>query len=228
MRLTCALAITLWLSFPAAGMASPQQDTSGSASRDAQAAAPSAMPSAKPAEDQEKDSPAQNAPAEKPRTESAPSDQLPEETSPVTPPSSPPQPPPTKVPESAAKKKTHAASASTVKKHRKRTARAASGVPRKVVIREGGASEPAAQIAPGMPPAEAARERHDAEQWLGTTDDQLKHLAGHTLDARQQETVAQIHNYMDGARTALKEGDVGRASTLAQKAHLLSDDLVKH
>jgi hypothetical protein len=27
---------------------------------------------------------------------------------------------------------------------------------------------------------------------------------------------------------ALQEGDVRRASTLAQKAHLLSEDLVKH
>jgi hypothetical protein len=33
---------------------------------------------------------------------------------------------------------------------------------------------------------------------------------------------------MDGARSALKEGDVRRASTLAEKAQLLSDDLVKH
>jgi hypothetical protein len=96
------------------------------------------------------------------------------------------------------------------------------------VVREGGATEPAAQIVPGMTPEEATRQRRNAEKWLGSTDDQLKQLAGRTLDARQKETVGQIHNYIDGARSALKEGDVGRASTLAQKAHLLSDDLVKH
>jgi len=39
--------------------------------------------------------------------------------------------------------------------------------------------------------------------------------------------VAQIRNYMDGARSALKEGDVRRANTLALKAHLLSEELVK-
>jgi hypothetical protein len=33
---------------------------------------------------------------------------------------------------------------------------------------------------------------------------------------------------MDGARSALQEGDLRRASTLAEKAHLLADDLVKH
>ncbi len=96
------------------------------------------------------------------------------------------------------------------------------------MVREGGANEPAAQIVPGMTPAETTRQRQNAEQWLQSTDDQLKLLAGRTLDAQQQETVGQIHNYLDDARTALKEGDVRRASTLAQKAYLLADDLVKH
>jgi hypothetical protein len=79
-----------------------------------------------------------------------------------------------------------------------------------------------------MTPAEAARQRQNAEQLLGSTDDQLKQLAGRTLDARQQETAGQIRNYMDGARSALKEGDLRRAGTLAEKAHLLVDDLVTH
>ena len=48
------------------------------------------------------------------------------------------------------------------------------------------------------------------------------------MDAQQQETVGQIRNYMEGARAALKEGDVQRAGTLAGKAHLLADDLAKH
>ena len=120
------------------------------------------------------------------------------------------------------------APASGTAKLRKRAAAAPDGVPRKIVVREGGASEPAAQIAPGMTPAEAARERQNAEQLLGAAGDQVKQLAGRTLDARQQETVGQIRNYMAGARSALQEGDVRRASTLAQKAHLLAEDLVKH
>jgi hypothetical protein len=131
------------------------------------------------------------------------------------------------VPESVAKKKTEAGAASGAKKSRKRKAPTPDGAPRKIVVREGGASEPAAQIAPGMTPAEATRQRHNAEQLLGATDDKLKRLAGRTLDAKQQETVGQIRNYMEGARSALKEGDVRRANTLAQKAHLLSEDLVK-
>jgi hypothetical protein len=96
------------------------------------------------------------------------------------------------------------------------------------VVREGGAVEPAAQIAPGLTPAEATRQRQNAERLLGTTDDRLKQLAARTLDGRQQETVGQIRNYVVGARSALKEGDVRRAGTLAEKAHLLVEDLVKH
>jgi len=131
-------------------------------------------------------------------------------------------------PKNMAKEKTDAGSASGNRRRRKRAASAPNGAPHKTVVREGGASEPAAQIAPGMTPAEATRQRHNAEQLLGATDDKLKRLAGRPLDAKQQEAVAQIRNYMDGARSALKEGDVRRANTLAQKAHLLSEDLVKH
>jgi hypothetical protein len=131
-------------------------------------------------------------------------------------------------PENVAKEKTDTGSARRVRKRRKRASSAPNGAPHKIVVREGGASEPAAQIAPGMTPAETTRQRHNAEQLLGSTDDKLKRLAGRPLDAKQQETVGQIRNYMEGARSALKEGDVRRATTLAQKAHLLSEDLVKH
>jgi hypothetical protein len=99
--------------------------------------------------------------------------------------------------------------------------------PRKVVVRKGGASEPAAQIAPGLTPAEAVRQRQSVERLLGATDDQLQMLGARPLDAKRQETVGQIRNYLDQARLALKEGDLRRANTLAEKAHLLSDDLVK-
>jgi hypothetical protein len=128
----------------------------------------------------------------------------------------------------AAKTQTNTSSATSTRKRHKHPVPAPDGTPRKVVVREGGASEPASQIAPDITPAEATRQRQNAERLLGSTDEQLKRLAGRTLDAGRQETVGQIHNYMDDARSALKEGDVGRAKTLAQKAHLLADDLEKH
>jgi len=210
MRFTCALAIALWLSFPSAGMALWQQDP-GSANSAGQTPGVPAAP-----------------------VENAPARQVPAETTPTVPAN--PQNPAIKrqnAPESAAKKKMHAGSASGTsargtRKRRKRTASAPDGAPRKIVVREGGAIEPPAQIAPGMTLAEATRQRQNAERLLNSTDDRLKQLAERTLDARQQETVGQIRNYMDGAHSALKEGDVRRASTLAEKAHLLAEDLVKH
>ena len=216
MRFAFELAIALWLSFPAAGMASRQQDSAGSTNSAAQAPAAPAAPAEKaPAEN----SPAERAPTGKPQTETAPAEQVPADTAPAA---------EKKASESVAKEKMDAGSASGTRKRRKRTAPTPDGASRKIVVREGGAREPAAQIATGITPAEATRQRQNAEHLLGSTDDQLKRLAGRTLDARQQETVGQIRNYMDGARSALKEGDVLRANTLAVKAHLLSEDLVKH
>jgi hypothetical protein len=203
MRLACGLAIALGLSFPPAGMACSEQDPAGSADGRRPAA-----PTPK------KDAPAETAPAEKASPGQVPADGTPASGKSTS--------------ESVRKKKIDAGSPIRTRKLPKRTTPAANGAPRHIVVREGGASEPAAQIAPDITPAEATRERQNAEQWLGSADAQLKRLAARTLDARQQETVGQIRNYMDGARSALKEGDVRRASTLAKKAQLLSDDLVKH
>lgn len=96
------------------------------------------------------------------------------------------------------------------------------------VVPEGGAKEPPAQIAPGLAPDEAKRNRREAEQWLTATDDQLKELANRHLSEPRQEVVSQVRNYQLGARSALKEGDLRRAHTLALKAHLLADDMIKH
>lgn len=134
--------------------------------------------------------------------------------------------------ESVGKKKADGAPASKIAKrrrvHKSVPKPAPAGEPRKIVVREGGAIEPPAQIVPGMAPQEASQERQNAVELLSSTEWNLKQLAGRTLDSRQQETVAQIHNYVDGARSALKDGDAQRAHTLALKAHLLADDLVKH
>jgi hypothetical protein len=122
---------------------------------------------------------------------------------------------------SGATPKSHA-----VGKHVRSTA--PDGKPRKVVVREGGADEPTAQIVTGMAPEEANRQRQRAEELLKSTDETLRRTDPLTLNARQQETVSQIHNYMEGARAALKEGDLSRARTLAVKAGLLADDLTRH
>jgi len=102
------------------------------------------------------------------------------------------------------------------------------GEPRKTVVHQGGASEPIAQILPGITLEEASHQRENAEQLLASTESNLKQLAARTLNPNQQEMFVQIRHYIDGARSALKESDTQRAHTLALKAYLLSDDLVKH
>jgi len=102
------------------------------------------------------------------------------------------------------------------------------GEPRKTVVHQGGASEPIAQILPGITLEEASHQRENAEHLLVSTESNLKQLAARTLNPNQQEMFVQIRHYMDGARSALKESDTQRAHTLALKAYLLSDDLVKH
>lgn len=102
------------------------------------------------------------------------------------------------------------------------------GEPRKIIIRRGGVSEPITQIIPGMTLDESNRLREEARDLLTAADSDLKKLASRTLNANHQETVSQIHHYMDIARSALRDGDIERAHTVARKAQLLSDDLVKH
>lgn len=99
--------------------------------------------------------------------------------------------------------------------------------PRKIVVHQGGTTEPGAQILPGMTPEEAARQRESTEQFLAAAETSLQQLAYRPIDKNKQDTVVQIRQYMDASRAALKDSDPQRAHTLAQKAYLLSDDLVK-
>jgi hypothetical protein len=139
--------------------------------------------------------------------------------------------PPQFAPDSATKADTKPKAPATTnsQKQRKRKSSPASvDEPRKIVIRHGGTSEPTAQIVPGMPAEEAARLRSEMGQLVSATEVDLQRLAARILNANQQETVIQIRHYLDVARNAMSEGDIQRAHTLAFKAHLLSDDLVKH
>ena len=104
----------------------------------------------------------------------------------------------------------------------------ADGEPRKIVIHRGGVGEPVTQILPGISQEEADRQRESAEQLLAAAESSLKELATRSLNVQQQETVVQVRQYVGVARSALKESDTQRAHTLALKAYLLSDDLVKH
>ncbi len=140
--------------------------------------------------------------------------------------------PPQKKAEESSSQGAPSSASATVRKRHSRTRKPApptgDGEPRKIVIHRGGVSEPVTQILPGISQEEADRQRASAEQLLAAAESSLRELATRSLNMRKQQTVVQIRQYVDVARSALKESDTQRAHTLALKAYLLSDDLVKH
>jgi hypothetical protein len=98
----------------------------------------------------------------------------------------------------------------------------------RIVVREGSTAEPTAQLVPGLTQEQANRQRQITERLLSATVETLRITGGRSLNADQQETVAEVRSFMAGARAALDKGDPQRARNLAFKAYLLSDDLLKH
>jgi hypothetical protein len=98
--------------------------------------------------------------------------------------------------------------------------------PSKTVVQNGGTSEPSMQITDAAGAAQA-QQRSTTDQLLGSTEDNLKKLAGQQLTPTQQDTVSQIRQYMQQSKEAVTAGDTERGRMLAQKAQLLSDELVK-
>lgn len=96
------------------------------------------------------------------------------------------------------------------------------------MVREGSTPEPNSQLTPGMSEEQASHSRQTTSQLLSTTEANLRRASERQLRADQQATVEQIRKFMEQANAAVKAGDLQRGHNLAMKAHLLSDDLVKH
>jgi cytoskeletal protein RodZ len=99
--------------------------------------------------------------------------------------------------------------------------------PGKVVVRNGGVRDDSTQLAPGMSKEQELHQRETISGLLATTDTNLNRIAGRQLAPAQQSVVDQIHTYVRQAKTASDSGDLARAHTLAFKAQLLSDELVR-
>jgi len=99
--------------------------------------------------------------------------------------------------------------------------------PPKIVVRQGGTSEPPIQLGGGETGGQASAEKATANQMLGTAEENLKKLGGRDLSSTEQETVTQIRQYMDQSKAAVTAGDPERARNLAWKAQTLSEDLLK-
>jgi len=96
--------------------------------------------------------------------------------------------------------------------------------PPKIVVRQGGTSEQSIQLAGGD---QGSPKKDSVNQMLESTEGNLKKISGQSLNTTQQDTVSQIRQFMDQSKEALAGGDMERAHTLAWKAQLLSEDLVK-
>ena len=94
--------------------------------------------------------------------------------------------------------------------------------PPKIIVRQGGTSEPSIQLAGDQ----ASTQREATNQLLSSTDANLKKLEGHALNANQQDMVNQVRQFTQQSRSAMQAGDFERARTLAWKAQLLSEELV--
>jgi outer membrane biosynthesis protein TonB len=150
----------------------------------------------------------------------------PEAATPQSQPPAPAQAPAASTPESKSSAATIAKKAHTRKK-RKIVAKTPVTQSGKVVVRNGGSSTASAQLSPGISQEQARHQQENTDQLLATTDANLKRVAGRQLTSAQQSMFDQIHTYMRQSKAAAEAGDVGRAHTLAYKAHLLSDDLAR-
>jgi hypothetical protein len=98
--------------------------------------------------------------------------------------------------------------------------------PPKIVVRQGGATEPSIQLAGGPATGHASDQKNAAMQLLETTEENLKKISGQQLSSDQREIVTQIQQFMQQSKAAAANGDSERARNLAWKAELLSEDLV--
>lgn len=96
----------------------------------------------------------------------------------------------------------------------------------KVIVPEGSVGEPTNTISTTMPTAKENETKLNTEKSLQTTERDLKAITWvPTLD--QKTMMDQIRTYITQSRSANTDGDVLRASNLAQKARLLCDELLK-
>jgi hypothetical protein len=97
----------------------------------------------------------------------------------------------------------------------------------KVVVPDGSVAEPSNQVSTTtMPTVRDNETKLSTERSLQATEKDLKAIA-FTPSLDQKSMMDQIKTYITQSRTANSDGDVLRASNLAQKARLLCDELLR-
>jgi hypothetical protein len=103
--------------------------------------------------------------------------------------------------------------------------------PRRVAVPTEPEAEPtkqeAPQISPQLSPEEKSRAQASTDADVKAAQQGLDAAARHTLNATQQDMVDKISGFLTQAREAISVADWLRAKNLAQKAHVLSNELVR-
>jgi outer membrane biosynthesis protein TonB len=103
----------------------------------------------------------------------------------------------------------------------------AHNTPRKIIPAEPAPTpQQTGQISPGPTPADGGNSQASTDQLLQGAEANLNGIT-RTLSKDEEAMRAQIREFIKQSRTATTENDPARAHTLAVKARLLSDELVK-
>ena len=90
--------------------------------------------------------------------------------------------------------------------------------------------EPAPELGPNITDQEKARAQESANDLMNRTDNNLKLAQDKALskgfNPSQKDLLERSHSFLKQAHAAAQTGDWARASNLAQKAFLLSEDLL--
>jgi hypothetical protein len=85
----------------------------------------------------------------------------------------------------------------------------------------------APQISPQLSPDERARAKASTDENMRIAQQNLDSTSGKKLNATQQDMADKIRGFLKQVQDAIATSDWNRASSLAEKAKLLSDELVK-
>jgi len=103
--------------------------------------------------------------------------------------------------------------------------------PRRVMASSEPEPEPAKpaplQISPQLSQQEVSRLQGDIENDLRSARLNLNSVVGKRMNSFQQELADKVHSFMDQTRDAQSASDWVRARSLAEKARIVSEDLVR-
>ncbi len=102
----------------------------------------------------------------------------------------------------------------------------AAGQPAMETSSEPPAHSPPPQISPEISPRDQASYERSTGEDIAVAEKNLDDVQGKQLNAAQQDLADKIHSFLEESRQASKDGDWARAQTLAQKARLLSVELI--